>query len=692
MSTFASEQRLQVASIHFLGSPPSRFHRLLPATPSPALRGPEREPYAPSRRSKTTRLRGKAPTRRDGGYAAECAPDAPARLRDDGRPHGCDWTYASRRPRSGHGVDAVGHHLLDRRCGVLHKKWLAWRRRFLRKNQSLGEFVELPFFHILRDVHGVARVEELRGEIRGQRRGRVGDAIVVLWTLTWAEGGRGRVRRGSARARFALARRRKRARVRRCKYRKYHGASPPESREISNVETAPASVSRARPAPPVGALAAGMGPARARARDARRSSARASFGVRHATNESTRDERSRRRSSARPRRQDRLETVPCAGLPKMGTMEKARASCAEVANLRKGTLGTYRFARQRQLNALRARGFGDTIVEELTRSRRRRRRPRRPWAPCRASSPPPATRAALRRAAATASAAEMPAAALRRSSTRLDAAALTAAAPAASGGTAGLARTFAIPSSRAPLDPGAPPPASNTRTDAAARDGGGGGVAVAAPTSHPFVLGYDRPPRRIGDELAAPAPPWSPFPPTPAPASSVVAQALGATVKKTTRRSTTTSSRSGRSTVSGTVGGKTARHRRRARRDRFQGVAVGRRRARRRRRQIYAQAEWRFPRASTRWARVASGLEWRRTPRATFAAAAADERTADVVADVDVLAQPRASGDALPTIEAAPMMTSAGRGASASSPAGCARSTERSAGRHRPQDPLPARR
>lgn len=81
-----------------------------------------------------------------------------------------------------------------------------------------------------------------------------------------------------------------------------------------------------------------MGPARARARDARRSSPRASFGV------AARDEREHARRAVAsslvraPRRQDRLETVPCAGLPKMGTMEKARASCAEVANLRKGTL------------------------------------------------------------------------------------------------------------------------------------------------------------------------------------------------------------------------------------------------------------------------------------------------------------------------------------------------------------------
>jgi hypothetical protein len=37
----------------------------------------------------------------------------------------------------------------------------------------------------------VAGVEELRGEVRGERRGRVGDAIVVLGALQWGREGWG---------------------------------------------------------------------------------------------------------------------------------------------------------------------------------------------------------------------------------------------------------------------------------------------------------------------------------------------------------------------------------------------------------------------------------------------------------------------------------------------------------------------
>ena len=147
------------------------------------------------------------------------------------------------------------------------------------------------------------------------------------------------MRRGR-RERCSFARRRENARG--CGDLNTENTTAPPRRNRGKSRTSrprlPASAGGHARQPPVGALAAGMGPARARARDARRSSPRASFGV------AARDEREHARRAVAsslvraPRRQDRLETVPCAGLPKMGTMEKARASCAEVANLRKGTL------------------------------------------------------------------------------------------------------------------------------------------------------------------------------------------------------------------------------------------------------------------------------------------------------------------------------------------------------------------
>ena len=79
----------------------------------------------------------------------------------------------------GHGVDAVGHHLLDG-LGVV----LLVGDGFLLpvpplKNHPLAVFVELPFFHVLRDVHGV-RAEHVDEVDRGvvalqveQRDGKV---------------------------------------------------------------------------------------------------------------------------------------------------------------------------------------------------------------------------------------------------------------------------------------------------------------------------------------------------------------------------------------------------------------------------------------------------------------------------------------------------------------------------------------
>lgn len=105
--------------------------------------------------------------------------------------------------------------------------------------------------------------------------------------------------------------------------------------------TAPASVSRWAHLgnPGVGARGAGVGPARARARDARGSYPRASFGA------AARDERENARRAVAsslvraPRRLDLAGNGAERRVPKVVTMETKLARAArEVADLRKGTL------------------------------------------------------------------------------------------------------------------------------------------------------------------------------------------------------------------------------------------------------------------------------------------------------------------------------------------------------------------
>ena len=55
----------------------------------------------------------------------------------------------------GHGVDAVGHHLFHRLGVVLLVAYGFLLPVSSLKNHPLAVFVELPFFHIFGDVHGV---------------------------------------------------------------------------------------------------------------------------------------------------------------------------------------------------------------------------------------------------------------------------------------------------------------------------------------------------------------------------------------------------------------------------------------------------------------------------------------------------------------------------------------------------------
>ena len=286
-----------------------------PPHPRPLFEDP-RDPYAPSRRSiPRTRSRASAPARRNRRRRARTPRPPP---RDDGRrapTRGGD--SRARAWVSSHagaaGFDQPNSASATMWCAISEPRLCLAATVATDARASRGE-IRTRRNRGLTSGAGSRPVEELRGEIRGQRRGRVGDAIVVLWTLTWGRRGREGVRRGSARARFARSEARKRARVRRCKYRKYHGASPPESREISNVETAPASVSRwARSATPGGGARGGDG---TRAREgARRAEELPARVVRGGGTRRTRARETSGRVVARPR-------APAAGSAGNGAVRR----------------------------------------------------------------------------------------------------------------------------------------------------------------------------------------------------------------------------------------------------------------------------------------------------------------------------------------------------------------------------------